>query len=367
MGIIMRRIIIGFICSLIIAVNVCAASDTTYGPTTSSDNVWDIAIEIRPSEEVSIYQVMLAIFNLNKRAFYYDNINALDTGKIIKLPDIKAIRSVAKKDAYDEIARQDRQWQQGIKKSLRSKDKIVIKEKNKLDKQLQNLTAQTKLIPPTDNSPANTTSQPVNSQPQEAQATAAPQAQGGANVVVGAAGVEDAAIKELTTRLAAAEEKNNLTQTQVAQIGGRVESIEKSVRELTEFEKKVSACFSSKFFMWLQQYADQLSDFLGPQLFMVVIAIIILVLFILLVYLIIPRRKCICAAYPQDDSREGDFNRRVESGEDVASKLNLARAYIEMGEENKAQTLLHEVLSHGSDSEQEEAKTLLDKMKADRF
>ena len=349
----MRRIIISFICGLVITVNICAAPATTYGPITSSDCVWDIAVDFRPSDDVSIYQVMLAIFNHNKNAFYYDNINALDSGKIIKLPDIKTIRSISKKKAYKEIERQDQEWQQGIKKSLRPKDKVIADEKSESVEQPQNL--------PTNNVPAiNTAAQPevlpqVDASQQVQMPAAVPQVQ------------DDAAIKDLANRLAAAEEKNNITQNQVAQIGGRVDLIEKDVRELSEFEKKVSVCFSSKFFMWLQQYADRLSDFLGPQLFMGVIATIIIVLFILLVYLIIPRRKSTSVSYPQDESnKEGDFNHHMDTEDGAASKLNLAHAYIEMGEQNKAKILLHEVLSYGGDAEQEEAKALLDKMKADQ-
>ena len=252
----MRRIIIGFICGLLITTNVFAAPATTYGPITSSDTVWDIAAE--------------------------NNVSAINTA------------------------------------------------------------VQPEVLSQVDAS-------------QQVQMSATLQAQ------------DAAAIKDLADRLAAAEEKSNITQNQVAQIGGRVDLIEKDVRELSEFEKKVSVCFSSKFFMWLQQYADRLSDFLGPQLFMGVIATIIIVLFILLVYLIIPRRKSTSVSYPQDESnKEGDFNHHMDTEDSTASKLNLAHAYMEMGEQNKAKILLHEVLSYGGDAEQEEAKALLDKMKADQ-
>ncbi|MBL6691690.1 MAG: tetratricopeptide repeat protein, partial [Pseudomonadales bacterium] len=48
--------------------------------------------------------------------------------------------------------------------------------------------------------------------------------------------------------------------------------------------------------------------------------------------------------------------------EDAASKLDLARAYIEMGDNDGARSLLEEVVSEGDDQQVSEANELLGKI-----
>lgn len=45
--------------------------------------------------------------------------------------------------------------------------------------------------------------------------------------------------------------------------------------------------------------------------------------------------------------------------DEAATKLELARAYLEMGDEESAQGILEEVLSEGREEQRAEAKTLL--------
>ncbi|MEM1432947.1 MAG: FimV/HubP family polar landmark protein [Pseudomonadota bacterium] len=60
-----------------------------------------------------------------------------------------------------------------------------------------------------------------------------------------------------------------------------------------------------------------------------------------------------------DDAGEEDFE--FDVGEDSTStKLDLARAYIDMGDQDGARDILKEVLTEGSESQQQEAQTLLE-------
>ncbi len=59
-----------------------------------------------------------------------------------------------------------------------------------------------------------------------------------------------------------------------------------------------------------------------------------------------------------DDDDLGELN----LDEDASSKLDLARAYIDMGDSDGARTLLQEVVSEGTDSEITEAKELIEKL-----
>jgi pilus assembly protein FimV len=61
-------------------------SGVTYGPIKSSDTLWQIASRYRQNKDLSIYQVMYGIYQLNPDAFEQENINLVKNGTILKLP-----------------------------------------------------------------------------------------------------------------------------------------------------------------------------------------------------------------------------------------------------------------------------------------
>ena len=190
-------------------------------------------------------------------------------------------------------------------------------------------------------------------------------------------------LKSLDYRLTSIEERIDALSNQVSILNNRVVSLEKGLGRIDRLEKKISSSFYGE----IQAYIDQMKYFLGPELFLITVIIIIASLLLLLIYLLIPRRPLISNTCCQDDFKddeddEGDeedeedeagdglnFDMAEEEGEDddedlvTESKLNLARAYIEMGEPEKAKPMLVKILSYGNDEEQEEAKDLLDKIK----
>jgi len=52
----------------------------------------------------------------------------------------------------------------------------------------------------------------------------------------------------------------------------------------------------------------------------------------------------------------------LEAEDEVATKLELARAYIEMGDPEGARDILEEVLQEGSADQQTEARTLMQRI-----
>lgn len=178
----------------------------------------------------------------------------------------------------------------------------------------------------------------------------------------------ESTVKELTNRLGTVESKTNLITSQLANFSEKIATIEKSLNSLSELEQKMSKGASYRFFTIIDQYTEQLSDYLGPQLFKVLVAAIIIILLMLLISLFRSHHKKDEFSYHQSHpvNQEHDFN-LMEGTEGVKAKLNLARAYIEMGDKSKAKEILHEVLAHGSDAEQEEANILLAEIKQQRF
>lgn len=62
------------------------------------------------------------------------------------------------------------------------------------------------------------------------------------------------------------------------------------------------------------------------------------------------------------DSFDQDDSDTISSGDEAATKLDLARAYVDMGDKEMAEALLSEVLSDGNAQQQDEARALIARM-----
>ena len=69
------------------------ASAGSYGPVKGSDTLWSIAQQVRPSNQVSVYQTLLAIYRKNPKAFANGRVSSLYRGSYLQLPTIDQIRS----------------------------------------------------------------------------------------------------------------------------------------------------------------------------------------------------------------------------------------------------------------------------------
>lgn len=83
----------------------------TYGPTVPQDNLWEIAQDHRADASITVPQNMLAILNLNPRAFTNNNINGLKSGYILKLPTQQQALAIAPDDAQAQLNQQNIAWQ----------------------------------------------------------------------------------------------------------------------------------------------------------------------------------------------------------------------------------------------------------------
>ncbi|WP_444930296.1 FimV/HubP family polar landmark protein [Microbulbifer sp. SSSA002] len=83
-----------------------------YGPVTSSDTLWEIALQNRTDREFSVQQTMLAIQRLNPEAFINENINLLKKGAVLRLPSREELRSLTMTEAISEVAQQNDSWRQ---------------------------------------------------------------------------------------------------------------------------------------------------------------------------------------------------------------------------------------------------------------
>jgi pilus assembly protein FimV len=67
------------------------SGEREYGPTNKKDTLWKIAKQASEQTDVSVEQMMTAIYEANPHAFYKENFNALSTGKVLKVPDSKSL------------------------------------------------------------------------------------------------------------------------------------------------------------------------------------------------------------------------------------------------------------------------------------
>lgn len=108
-----------------------------YGPTKRSDTLWDIASKLRPRKDISIEQMMIALYEANPKAFYKDNVNALMAGKKLKVPDINSILKISRKQAARIFRQQYKEWTQKstavAKTSKAATSETVSKKVNQLE------------------------------------------------------------------------------------------------------------------------------------------------------------------------------------------------------------------------------------------
>ena len=81
------------------------ASAGVYGPVKSSDTLWSIAQQVRPSSQVSIHQTLLAIYRKNPQAFAGGRLSGLYKGARLNLPTQAQIQSESETQAQQVVRR----------------------------------------------------------------------------------------------------------------------------------------------------------------------------------------------------------------------------------------------------------------------
>jgi FimV-like protein len=84
-----------------------------YGPTKENETLWDIASRLRPSANVTVQQMMLALREKNPEAFNANNINTLQKNVYLTLPTQAEINHYSKATALHRTWHENRQWQSG--------------------------------------------------------------------------------------------------------------------------------------------------------------------------------------------------------------------------------------------------------------
>ena len=81
----------------------------TYGPIEKGETLSKIAGQVKPSN-VSLEQMLVALYRENKSAFIGNNMNRMRTGQILKVPAADDVAQIEQKDARAEIRTQVADW-----------------------------------------------------------------------------------------------------------------------------------------------------------------------------------------------------------------------------------------------------------------
>lgn len=87
------------------------AVEGEFGPVNRTDSLWTVAEKVNKHGDVSIHQMMMALYKANPNAFYKKNVNALMEGKNLKIPQRSEILQLSNKQASAKFNRQMAVWQ----------------------------------------------------------------------------------------------------------------------------------------------------------------------------------------------------------------------------------------------------------------
>jgi pilus assembly protein FimV len=87
-----------------------ARASDQYGPVRRNETLWDISKRLRPGDDISVQQMMLALQRANPGAFINNNINNLRAGAVLRVPDRNELLSLSRADAIAESRRQFAEW-----------------------------------------------------------------------------------------------------------------------------------------------------------------------------------------------------------------------------------------------------------------
>ena len=81
----------------------------TYGPVEKGEHLRKIAGEVKPSE-VSMEQMLAALYRENKAAFIDNNMNRLKAGQILRVPSAEEVGKISEKEANQEVRTHVANW-----------------------------------------------------------------------------------------------------------------------------------------------------------------------------------------------------------------------------------------------------------------
>lgn len=112
------------------------SSEGDYGPTLSNDTLWSVAERTRGQGDVSVEQMMIAIYQANPHAFNKGNAHGLTAGKMLKIPERGVVLKLSRNQALAEFNRQTKAWKKRSAPASGDKEKAKPDLQVSVDNQL---------------------------------------------------------------------------------------------------------------------------------------------------------------------------------------------------------------------------------------
>ena len=112
-----------------------------------NDTLWKVAARAKGGSNVSVEQMMMALYDNNPDAFYQPNVNALSAGKTLKVPAKSEVQERSRPEALAEFGRHNQAWlnHEGVAPS----EETRVAKEEPVDNQL-------KLVAPTESAVSGT-------------------------------------------------------------------------------------------------------------------------------------------------------------------------------------------------------------------
>lgn len=82
---------------------IASASGSSYGPTAPQETLWSIATKLRPGPQVSMDQVLLALYRANPQSFDRGSFNGLLKGQTLKVPSLADMQESSPEQAKQAV------------------------------------------------------------------------------------------------------------------------------------------------------------------------------------------------------------------------------------------------------------------------
>ncbi len=101
------------------------STTSEYGPTGNRDTLWKVAEKVIRNEDVSVEQMMMALYEANPEAFFKPNVNALSAGAILKVPQDDVVMKLSPRQAKQEFYKQVEAWRGRVTKASTTSQKVA--------------------------------------------------------------------------------------------------------------------------------------------------------------------------------------------------------------------------------------------------
>lgn len=311
-----------------------AEANPHYGPTLENEHLYRIALHILPNSHFTVQQVMVALLHKNPKAFNKGNINGLKSGYRLEMPSMDEIAKTSPRVAANDVDRQNKIWA--------GKAEIVAVKESAPQKTEEASFAQefpheaTKLT----NVPELAMTRFELAQAQENTSTPI----SWLNFMEETKNHEQETNKQISTL---AQQTKNL-ESKISQLTEQLQAVTYHYIQLSALIKKQeSGSYSAILIKNFKEHGLTLGGS------------VLLLGTLIWFYRRVGKGKVI-------KTEQGSEYNFLEGQDSIPTKLDLARAYIDMGDSSSAHAALADVMLRGDETQKQTARDLLSKLNLSR-